>query len=254
MKVAAIALNTFRESVREKILYTVGVFGLLLIGSSYVLSPLAVGARHKMIADVGLASVSLLGVVVLILVGTSLIHREIDRRIIFIVLSKPVSRAQYLLGKYFGIVLTLGAVVLAMGMLYFSVLVFDGIGFGSVYAAAIWMSFVELMVLASVAVFFSSFTNHTLTALFTLSVFVMGHLSADLRSFAERVGGPAMKAATEFMFYALPNLEAFNIRAEAVHSIEIGASRIAISSLYGFAYVAFALALATILFNRKDLK
>jgi Cu-processing system permease protein len=254
MTVTAIALNTFRESIRDRILYVVGIFGLLLIGSSYVLSPLAIGARHKMVADVGLAAISLLGVVILILMGSNLIHKEVDRRIIFTILSKPVSRHEYLAGKFGGMVMTLGSVVGIMTALYLAVVLADGLPLGPVVFASIGLGFLELVVLTAVTVLFSSFTNSTLTALFTLSVFVMGHLSSDLLSFAGRTGGIVTRIFCTTLFYLLPNLESFNLRAEAVHGLPVSGGDVLLATGYGVSYAAFCLVLAGILFRRKDFR
>lgn len=252
--VAAVALNTFRETVRDRIFYLVGVFGLVLIGSSAILSPLTVGAQGKVVADVGLASLSLFGLLVVVFVGSGMLHKEIDKRTITTILAKPVSRRAYVAGKFGGLILTLACMLAAMGALFLLVTLWTPVPLNPGYAAAFGFAFLELAVVTAVAVLLSTFVSPVLAAVLTLALFVVGHVSSDLKAFGALVGGPALRLVTSVLFYVLPNLEVFNVRGAVVHGDPVSGAHLALAALYATCYVALCLVLAGAIFTRRELK
>ncbi|MFQ5839411.1 MAG: ABC transporter permease [Candidatus Methylomirabilales bacterium] len=254
MSVIPIALNTFKEAIRDRILYTILAFALALIGSSVVLASLSVGGEEKIIKDLGLASILIFGTFIAIFIGIGLVSKEIDKRTIYTIIAKPIHRYEFILGKYLGLLLTLLVNVSAMAVGFFLLvsLMEEGGSFGLL--PAVLLIFVELMLITAVAILFSSFTTPTLSAVFTLSVFVIGHLSRDLKEFAAQFGGPVLNAVVFALYYLLPNLSNFNIKGQAVHGVPVPMSFIALSVLYGALYLSALLVLAMLIFQRRDFK
>ncbi|MFQ5658564.1 MAG: ABC transporter permease [Candidatus Methylomirabilales bacterium] len=254
MSVIPIALNTFKEAIRDRILYTILAFALALIGSSVVLASLSVGGEEKIIKDLGLASILIFGTFIAIFIGIGLVSKEIDKRTIYTIIAKPIHRYEFILGKYLGLLLTLLVNVSAMAVGFFLLvsLMEEGGSFGLL--PAVLLIFVELMLMTAVAILFSSFTTPTLSAVFTLSVFVIGHLSRDLKEFAAQFGGPVLNAVVFALYYLLPNLSNFNIKGQAVHGVPVPMSFIALSVLYGALYLSALLVLAMLIFQRRDFK
>lgn len=252
--VGAVALNTFRETVRDRVFYLVGLFGLLLLGSSAVLSPLTVGAQTKVVADVGLASLALFGLLVVVFVGSGMVHKEIDKRTITVILARPVSRRAYVAGKYAGLSLTLLCMLVAMGALFLAVALATRVPLHAGFLAAAYLTALELLVVTAAVVLLSTAVSPVLSALFTLALFVIGHLSADLRDFGATLGSPALRWATQALYYLLPNLEVFNQRGAAVHGQPIAAAHLLLATVYGVCYAALFVLLAGVVFQRKELK
>jgi Cu-processing system permease protein len=251
-RVSSIAFNTFRESVREKLLYIGFLFGGILIVSTFILSPLAIGARGKIIMDVGLASISLLGVLTAILVGGTLVHKEVDKRAVHIVLTRPVSRWQYLVGKFTGVVLAVAALVGVMSVFFLLTLLLGSGTLGPVVFAALYLSLLEIIVMCAVVIFFSTFTTPILTSFFSLCIFAAGSLSNDLRVFAQKFGGASLRYAVAVFYYLLPNLKVFNLRHEAVHGLPFRGSDVALVTIYALVYCSVALYFAHLAFRRRE--
>ena len=251
MKIAAIALNTFREAVRDKVLYSLLFFALGLIAASVVLNRLAIGQQAKIVTDLGLASISIFGTLIAIFVGIGLVSKEIERRTIFTIVSKPVGRGHFLLGKYLGLVLTLAVEVGIMSACFLGMLAVYAPGSAGPATVAIGLIFLELCVITAVALLFSSFSTPFLSGLFTVAVWVIGRLTPDLREFGVKAGG-ALRPITEALYLLLPNLGHFNVRAQVVHHIPIAPEMVAAVTTYGLVYVALVLVAATLIFERRD--
>ncbi|MFQ5457500.1 MAG: ABC transporter permease [Myxococcota bacterium] len=251
MKIQAIAINTFREAVRDKVLYSLLFFAIALIGASVVLNRLAIGQQTKIITDIGLSSISLFGTLIAIFVGIGLVSKEIERRTIFTIVSKPVSRGRFILGKYLGLVLTLAVEVAIMSACLLSMLAIYADGLAGRAVMAIGLIFVELSVVTAVAILFSSFSSAFLSGLFTMAVWIIGHLTPDLLAFGEKAGG-AMRLLTNFLYYILPNFRNFNIKAQVVYGIPVSPEFLGFSVAYGVVYVMLLLAAAALIFQRRD--
>jgi len=248
-----IALNTFRESIRGKLLYVVLVFGGILIISTYLLSPLSVGsAREKIITDVGLAFISFIGVMTVVVVGSTLVHKEIDKKAVYMVLIRPVSRLEYIVGKFLGIMTAVVIIAVVMGILTAVSVVLGGGKLTGQLIAAVYFSVLEMAVMCSVVLFFSTFTTPILTFFFAGCVFAAGSLSADLRVFAEKMGSAGAKFLMDGIYYILPNLSIFNYRHEAVHNLPLPFSDVLVSSLYTVVYSGVLLFLAFMVFRRRE--
>lgn len=254
MRALAIARNTFREAVRDKVFGLVGAFGLLLVVSSIVLSPLTVGAQSKMVADVGLASISIFAMLIILLMGSGLVHKEIDKRTIMTVLSKPITRTEYVVGKYFGLLSTLVVIMASMSVLFLLSVWASSAGFELAYFKALYMGLMEMVVVTAVAILFSSFTTPILTSLFTLGIFFAGHTLTDLRTFAAMADSDAVLWSTGALRWILPDLELFNVRNAAVHGLPIEPAHIFWATVYALLYSTICLILAAWFFRHREFK
>jgi ABC-type transport system involved in multi-copper enzyme maturation permease subunit len=229
-------------------------FGLLLIGSTILLSSLTMGEQAKIIKDIGLGSINLFGVLIAIFVGIGLVSKEIEKRTIYTIIAKPVPRYQFLLGRYVGLVITLFVNTAVMVVGFFVILLLGKVTPDLGLMKAISMIFTELLVIVAVAVMFSTFTTPTLSASFTLAIYVIGHLTADLRVFGARLHDDLSKAILDGLYYALPNLEYFNIKGQAAHGLPVAISYLLTATAYGLTYTLGLLVLACVIFQRRDFK
>ncbi|MEK6634200.1 MAG: ABC transporter permease [Nitrospirota bacterium] len=253
MKVLSIALNTFRENLRDKLLYNLLVFALLMIGSSLLLMRLTLGEFHRLLLDVGLGSINIFGVLIAIFVGIGLVNKEIEKKTIYTIVSKPVARYQFLVGKYLGLTLTLlvNTLIMAGGLLL--VLFAQAVPIESMLFKALGLIFMEFMVITAVALLCSTFTSATLSAIFTLATYVIGHLTGDLKTFGEKMD-EGMRAVVTGLYYILPNLERFNLKGNVIHHIEVSGTDLLLIVAYGLTYVAFLLMAASLIFQRRDFR
>ncbi len=251
MKVLAIALNTFREAIRDRILYLLLVFAVLLIGASRALSLLTVGSEEKIVKDIGLAAISLFGVATAIFVGVGLVFKEIEKRTIYTLVSKPIVRSQFILGKYLGLVIVLAVNVSIMTACFYGLLLLKGWADAAI-APAVLLIFVELLLMTAIAIFFSSFSTPILSSLFTVTVYVIGHLSWGLLMLAERVQGAPGRGICHALYWSLPNLERLNVRGMVVHGIHVPLEQVLYAAVYGVSYTIIVLGLAMLMFRRRD--
>lgn len=251
MRVLSIAFNTFRENIREKLLYNLLIFALLMIGSSILLTGLTVGEWDRLIINLGLSSMNFFGVLIAIFVGISLVSKEIDKKTIYTILSKPVPRYEFLLGKYLGLMITLfvNTVVMVAGLL--AVMVYLDAPITLLLFEAIGFIFIELVVITAVGLLFSTFTSTTLSAIFTLAIYVIGHLSTDLVQFGAKMDGLG-RALLNAIYYILPNLERFNLKGHVIHKVNVVGTDVLLTTAYGLAYAGLLLVLASIIFQRRD--
>lgn len=257
MRVAAIARNAFREAVRDRVLYNLVLFVLLLTAAAIFIGELSGGQERKVIVDLGLSAMLLFGVFISIFVGVGLVYKEIERRTVYAIFSKPVSRGEFLLGKYLGLCLTLLVNVLIMGAGISLALMYVSHGWDSL-ALKIWpavlLIYVELMILTAVALLFSSFSSPALSALLTFLVFVIGHFSADLKSLSLTMPSRSARWLFAGLYYVLPNLGNFSFITPAGHGQVPEPANVAVSILYGLVYIGVILAAATLILSRRNFK
>jgi ABC-type transport system involved in multi-copper enzyme maturation permease subunit len=243
---------TIRAYVKERVLLVVLIFGFILMISSHVLAPLAVGAQQKIIVDIGLGAISMFGVLLVILLGASSFSRDKEKGILTSILAKPVSRVDYVLGRFFGTVVTITMVMMIMAVLYTFIALLSDTELNGTMFRAMYLSVVEVALLTAVMTFFSSFTTPMLSAFFTLCVLIAGHLSKDLSSFADHFGGVGFKLVSGFFYYVLPNLGLLNIRSEAVHGLPLMDFYVASATVYAAFYASVLLFIASLIFRRRD--
>ncbi len=250
--IAAIALTSFREAVRDKILYLLLFFGLLLIATSRVISWLTVGAEIKIIIDIGLAGVSIFGVLVSIFIGISIVHKEIEHKTIYTIIPKPIHRYQFILGKFAGLAITLLLNVIVMSaMLQIAIFLKTWSWNFPVFRACVLILF-ELLVIVSIAILFSSFSTPILSFLLTLMLYLIGHISYNLIGLAQKAPGTLLPILLKVLYYVLPNLENFNLKTAAVHNLPVPPGFVWASIQYGLLYTAVVLLLSITIFQKRD--
>jgi len=255
-RLASIAANTYRETIRNKILYALLAFALLVIGLTSFLADLSFGELSRIIANVGLASIQIFGVVMAVFLGITLVSREVDRKTVYLILSKPVPRWEFVVGKALGLCATLAVTTSIMALVLF--VVHMGYRYGGKAEAGILLAscgiYLELVLLTCVASLFSTFTTPVLSAMFTLSTFFIGHISRDLLFFGGRSRSALLHWAAQALYYALPNLEYFNWKNDVVYGRARDASVLPWAVAYMLLYSGALLALACRIFSRKDFK
>jgi ABC-type transport system involved in multi-copper enzyme maturation permease subunit len=252
MRIRVIAFNTFKEAIRDRILYLLLFFAAASIVLSRVLALLTVGDRVKIVKDVGLASISLFGALMAILVGTGLVYKEIDKKTIFTLMAKPLHRHEFILGKFFGLVLTLFIMLGAMSLIFLALVFFHTFRFEPRLLLAIAFIFIELVLVTSAAILFSSFSTPILSALFALSFYLIGHFSWSLETLLKKMRGGFGRAVGQVLYTVLPDLENFNFKTEVVYGLPVPPAVVGYALLYGALYTLFILTLAVMVFRKRD--
>jgi ABC-type transport system involved in multi-copper enzyme maturation permease subunit len=265
--IRTVAINVFRESVRDRVPYNLVLFSVLLIASSFLLGQLTAGQDVKIVKDLGLAAISVFGLFIAIFIGIGLVSKEVERRSIYALLSKPVSRSQFIAGKYLGLVLTLAVNITVMVVALYIVLgylswqetaeykaVWDAPGPDPAMLKAVFLIFIELMLVTALALFFSTFSTPMLSAVLTFGLYVAGHFNADLKNFDKVVNSQVAIWLSRGMYHVLPDLSAFDVKTEVVHGLPVPVGYLASTTAYGLAYVIALLLVATFIFSRRDFK
>ncbi len=262
-----VAVHVFKESVRDRVLYSVVLFAALLMTSAFLIAQLTAGQDLKIIKDIGLTAISVFGLFIAIFIGVALVSKEVEKRSIYALLAKPVRRQELIAGKFAGLALTLAVNVAIMSAVFFVVLAYyhwiEPENFKRVWEAPavdprllipIFLIYLQLLIVTAIALFFSTFASPLLAAAFTLGLWVAGHFSADLKALDEVVEAPVASALGTVLYYVLPNLSAFDVKALVVHGRPVAAGLVAINALYAAAFIGVLLIGATLIFARRDFK
>lgn len=254
-RIWAIAMNAFREAVRDRILYNLILFVLLITGSAVFLSDLSAGQEARVIVNLGLSSVLIFGSFISIFVGVGLVWKEIEKRTVYSIFSKPVGRGEFIVGKYLGLCMTLFVNVAVMGVGVTLALLYVG---GSSFVGGVWTAvlliFLELTIVTAVAILFSSFSTPALSALLTLFVFMIGHFSASLRDLGQHMGSTSARVFFEAIYYLLPNFSHFSFITEASNKMTPSPAMIGGALLYAILYNAILLTATVLIFSRRNFK
>lgn len=255
-RVAAIAFNTFREAVRDRVLYNLVVFALLMVASSLLFGQISIGIERLILVNLGLTAVSVFGIIIAIFIGIGLVSKEIDKRTLYTVLARPVRRWEFILGKFCGLAGTLVVNTLFMAVGFFLALLAVVHRFQTQdgwLLVALYFIVLEFVVVTAITLFFSTFSSPLLAAVFTLAIFVIGTFAEDLRAFAAMMHGP-----TGWLAYAtarvVPNFASLNVISSVAHGNAVGGMLILYNTLYAVFYAAAAIAAAAIIFERRNLK
>ncbi len=265
--IAKIAVHVFRDSVRDKVLYNLVLFAVLLISASYLIGQLTAGQDLKIIKDLALGATSVFGLFIAVFIGIGLVAKEVERRSIYTILSKPVRRHELVLGKYAGLVLTLAINVAVMVAAMYAVLGYmswieteefkrswEAPAMDPALMKAVFLIFVQLMLVTAMAVFFSTFSSPMLSAVLTFGLYVVGHFNADLRNFQDVVDSAPAVYLARVLYYVLPNFAPFDVKAAVVHAQPVTFEYMALTTGYGLLYIAALLVLAVLVFTRRDFK
>lgn len=263
-RLVALSLNTFREAIRNKILYVLLFFGVGVIASALALGQMSLHEEARITRDVGLGGMLLFGVLIGIFVGVNLVYKELDKKTVFALIPKPIHRWEFILGKYVGMVLTLLVLVAIMAAVLFGVLALQHLATGAAndvtpVVRAIVLTFFELAVVTAVAVLFSSFSTPLLSGAFTLGMFIVGHFTPELRELIAKLGSTVARAFFSAGLRLFPDLHLFYVSGSmlggqyvTVHGAYVDWAYVGMAGAYGAFYSGCALALAMLLFSRRD--
>ena len=265
--IRSVALHVFRESVRDRVPYTLVLFAVLLIAASFLLGQLTAGQDVKIIKDLGLAATSIFGLFIAVFIGIGLVSKEVERRSIYGILTKPVSRPAFIAGKYAGLVLTLAVNIGIMTAALYLVLgyltwlepaavraTWSAPGPDPALLEAVFLIFVELALVTAIALFFSTFSSPLLSAALTLGIWIAGRFNTELRNFEAVVESSAAAWLARGLYHVLPDFSAFDVKLAVVHGLPVSAGYIVMSTAYAVAYVAALLLASMVIFARRDLK
>ncbi len=265
--ISLVAFNVFKESVRDRVPYTIVLFAVLLITSSYLIGQLTAGQDVKIIKDLGLSATAIFGLFIATFIGIGLVSKEVERRSVYSLLSKPISRAQFIAGKYAGLVLTLAVNISVMTVALYAVLTYmtvtesalfksawDAPGVDPAMLKAILLILVELAIVTAVALFFSTFSSPILSALLTFGVYLAGTFNADLKHFDRIVESRAAITLARGLYHLVPDFAAFDVKTQVVHGLPVPFSYVAVTAGYGVLYIAALLLVSTLIFSRRDFK
>jgi ABC-type transport system involved in multi-copper enzyme maturation permease subunit len=257
-EILTIALNTHKEAIRNKVFYIILLFVLLLLASSILLATLALGEQDRIVKHLGLSAINVFGLLLAAFVGVSLVHEELEKRTIYTIIATGVSRTQFILGKFFGLLLTVVTNVVVMGIILCILLVvMPGCSLKPSVIYAIFLFLFEMMVITAIAVLFSSFSTPVLSAALTLMCYVIGHLSEDLLEFAKRVaeqGNVILSYVLTGVYYILPNLEIYNIKNQVVYQESIAPFLTWKYPALAILYSGILLFITAFSFSRRDFK
>ena len=252
-RIWAIASNGFREVIRDRILYLIGLFTLLLLLALRLLPEIAATTQDKIFLDVGLAAIELLSVFVAVFVGTSLINKEIDKRTVLALIPKPVTRAEFIIGKHLGLSGVLAVLMIALTLIYLILLSFSKVEYplASILVSTLYL-FLKLSLLIAVALLFGVFTSSILATLLTLAVYLMGNLSRDIVTVGNLSRNSNLEGLTQNLYLVLPDLSRLNLKNEAVYGILPSPQTLLSNAVYGVFYTVLLLAIAILIFSRRE--
>lgn len=252
-----VAINTFREAVRDRVLYNLVFFALLMIGAAIIVGQISIGIERLVIVNLGLSAISIFGLVMAVFIGVGLVYKEMEKRTLYSLLAKPIHRWEFLVGKYAGLVLTLVINTAFMTVGLVAALFVVGRPFVRSDASiliAIYFILLSLALVTAIALFFSCFSSPMLSTLFTLGIYVTGIFAGDIRGLGALAKGSFLKGVTAVVYYLVPNFHNFNSITAAAHGESIPFSLVWQNTLYAIVYIALLLLASSAIFSRRNLK
>ena len=252
-----VALNTFRKAVRDRVLYSLVFFGLLMMAAAILVGQISIGIEDTVIVTLGLSAISMIGLLIAVFIGVALVSKEIDKYTLYALLAKPVRRWEFLLGKFGGLVLTLAVntAAMALGLLVVMLYVRHSLQRSdAVVLVAVYFILLKLALVVALALLFSCFTTPLLAILFTVGLYIVGLYVQELRDLPFDLMSPAMSSFTKWLSYLLPNFENFNVMAMAAHGRGVPGALILQNTLYALLYCTIVLTAAAAVFSRRNLK
>lgn len=265
-RIITVAHNTFIEAIRDRVLYSLLIFALLMILSSLIIAGISGEQYNKIVKDLGLTAISIIGIMLSVFLGMGLVYKEIEKKTVYNIFSKPIKRYEFILGKYLGLSFTLLVITVGMAIILFLLVLYTelryqglvefyygGQHFGEFFNA-IYFQYLEFLIIIGIAIIFSSFTTPILSVLFTFLIFAIGRFSSDIKLFAEEIKNPVSAVFAEVVYRIIPNLEKFNTRSEAVYGGGLNLEFILFTTAYALIYTIGLLLLSMIIFEKKEFK
>ncbi|MCL2933871.1 MAG: ABC transporter permease [Trichodesmium sp. MAG_R03] len=252
-RIIKIAKNVFWEAIRDRILYVIGLFALLMVAGVRLIPELSVGTEDKIILDFGLAAISILGLIVTVFIGTNLVNKEIEKRTVYILVAKPLSRSELIVGKHIGLSGVLAVLLMAMTVIYGLILSLSGIDYpiGSILVTVIFI-FIQLSLLTAVAILFGVFTSSLLATLFTFGIYFMGNLSRDLVKLGDLSDNPGIKKLMMGLYVVLPDLSRLDLKNDAVYGLLPSMDNLFTNLAYALLYTMLLLSITIAMFARRE--
>jgi ABC-type transport system involved in multi-copper enzyme maturation permease subunit len=252
-----VALNTFREAVRDRVLYNLVFFALAMIAASILVGQVSIGIEEMVIVSLGLSAISVIGLLMAVFIGVGLVSKEMDKRTLYAILAKPVRRWEFLLGKFGGLLLTLTVNTVAMAAGLFLALKLvkqSGDPLEGPVLIAVYFILLKLALVVALALLFSCFTTPLLSILYTAGLYIAGLFVTDMRNFQSQTMSRALQTLLRWLSYLLPNFENFDVMASAAHGSAIPGMLIAQNTAYAALYCAVLLSAAAAILTRRNLK
>jgi ABC-type transport system involved in multi-copper enzyme maturation permease subunit len=252
-----VALNTFREAVRDRVLYSLVFFALLMMAAAILVGQISIGIEDTVIVTLGLSAISMIGLLIAVFIGVALVSKEMDKCTLYALLAKPVRRWEFLLGKFGGLVLTLAVntAAMALGLLVVMLYLKHSLERSDAgVLVAVYFILLKLALVVALALLFSCFTTPLLAILFTVGLYIVGLYVQELRDLPFDMMSPAMSSFTKWLSYLLPNFENFNVMAMAAHGRAVPGALILQNTLYAVLYCTIVLTAAAAIFSRRNLK
>jgi ABC-type transport system involved in multi-copper enzyme maturation permease subunit len=252
-----VALNTFREAVRDRVLYSLVFFALLMIAAAILVGQISIGIEDTVIVTLGLSAISMIGLLIAVFIGVALVSKEIDKYTLYALLAKPVRRWEFLLGKFGGLVLTLAVntAAMALGLLVAMLYVKHSLERSDASVlVAVYFILLKLALVVALTLLFSCFTTPLLAILFTVGLYIVGLYVQELRDLPFDMMSRSMSSLTKWLSYVLPNFENFNVMALAAHGRAVPGALIVQNTLYALLYCTIVLTTAAAVFSRRNLK
>ena len=256
-RIGAVAFNTFREAVRDRVLYNLVVFAILIMGASLLVGQVSIGIERLVLVNLGLTAINLFGIVIAIFIGIGLVSKEIERRTLYtIIAARPVRRWEFLVGKLLGLIgtLTVNAGLMSLG--FFGALLYLAHGFHKADAyllIAIYFILLQFVLITSLALLFSTFSSPLLSSIFAFALFVIGTFAEDLRGFAAMSAG-ATRWVAQGLAYVVPNFAAFNVISQVAHEVPVSGRLVLFNTIYALVYAVAVTSAAVLIFERRNLK
>lgn len=254
-RIWAIAANVFLEVIRDRILYLVGLFALVMVAATGLLPEIAAGTEDKLTLDLGLAAINVFALVVVVFVGAGLINKEIERRTVLVLIAKPVNRLEFVIGKHLGLSVVIAVLLLLLTVIYLGVLSVNQIAFSlaSLLLAVLFM-LLEMMLLSAFAILFGVFTSSLLATLLTFAMYLMGHLSRDILALGQLADNPNIKQITDATYLILPDLARLNLKNQAIYGLQLLPSPLELAShaVYALLYTILLIVLSIMVFSRRQ--
>ena len=252
-----VAINTFREAVRDRVLYNLILFALMMMGAAILVGQISIGIERLVIINLGLSAISIFGLIMAVFIGVGLVYKEMEKRTLYSLLAKPIRRWEFLVGKYAGLLLTLSVNTALMTLGLAAALFYVGQHFlrsDVSVLVAIYFILLELALITAIALFFSCFSSPMLSTLFTLGIYITGVFAPDIRNVGEFTHNAAIRSVTRVLYYLVPNFHNFNAIAVAGHGESIPFSLVLRNTLYAVLYVILVLLASSAVFSRRNLK
>lgn len=251
--ILTIAKNTLKLEIKDRIWIGILVFGIFYVVLTLFLSDLVLH-ELPMVKSFGLTGIYFFNAIVALFLGTTSFYRDVDRKTVYFILSKPVSRAEFLIGKFLGLCLLLLVTTAILGIGYLGVIAWNGGGFDALGLLAIGMQFLEMALFVAFAVFVSTFSSSLLSIVYTSAIFFLGHIVSALLADARQLGiGGIQYFFVQGLYYIFPNLEKFDIRDFAVHQVALPADAFMLALVYAAVYIALLLMASVWVFERKEI-